>query len=314
MRRRRTASPSPALRERVRGEGGWFFAAPLLFLLAAGLANAAPIKLVDDAGKVILLPGPAQRIVSLAPHVTELAFAAGAGEKLVGVTSFSDYPAAAKKIPVIGGYGKTDAERILALKPDLVIGWHSGNSGADLAGLEKLHIPVFLTEPNRLEDIPRLIQAIGELAGTQPAAAEAAAKFGADLAELRRRYGGRRPVRVFYEIWHDPLITVNGAHIISDVIGLCGGRNVFSAASSLTPTIAAESVLAADPQAIIASGMLYAKRGPIQDWRRYPRLAAVRGQHLYFIHPDLIHRQTPRLLDGARLMCEQIERVRNGQK
>lgn len=282
------------------------FIPAFLLLLAAGPVSAAPVKAVDDGGRTVGLSAPARRIVSLAPHATEMVFAAGAGDLLVGVTSFSDYPEPARKIPRVGGYGKTDAERILALKPDLVIGWQSGNSVADLAGLERLGIPVFLTEPRRLEDVPRLIESIGELAGTRQVASEAAARFRAELAELRRRYGGRQPVRVFYEIWHQPLITVNGAHLISDVIGLCGGGNVFASAGSLTLTIAAENVLAENPDAIVASG-------PLEGWRRYPRLAAVRNDHLFFIPPDLIQRQSPRILDGARQMCEQLEQVRRGR-
>lgn len=282
------------------------FIPAFLLLLAAGPVSAAPVKAVDDGGRTVGLSAPAKRIVSLAPHATEMVFAAGAGDRLVGVTSFSDYPEPARKIPRVGSYGRVDAERILALKPDLVIGWQSGNSAADLAGLERLGIPVFLTEPRRLEDVPRLIESIGELAGTRQAAAEAAARFRAELAELRRRYGGRRPVRVFYEIWHQPLITVNGAHLISDVIGLCGGRNVFASAGSLTLTIAAENVLAEDPEAIVASG-------PLEGWQRYPRLAAVRNARLFFVRPDLIQRQSPRILDGARQMCEQLEQVRRGR-
>ncbi|MDD5329798.1 MAG: cobalamin-binding protein [Sulfuricella sp.] len=278
-------------------------AAALIALLLASASAAAPISAVDDAGRTVALFAPAQRILSLAPHVTELVFAAGAGARLAGVTSFSDYPAAAKSLPLVGDYGKIDAERILALKPDLVIGWRSGNSAADVAALERLGIPVFLTEPRRLEDIPRLIETIGELAGTRREAAAAAAGFRAEAAELRRRYGGRRPVRVFYEIWHDPLLTINGAHLIGDVIGLCGGRNLFSSAASLTPAVSVEDVLAGNPEAIVASHSL-------QGWRTYPRLAAVRRGSLFFIDPDLIQRQTPRILTGARRMCEQIERAR----
>lgn len=291
---------------------GWRSSATLL-LLAATAAVAAPFKLVDDAGRAVALNLPAARIVALSPHVTELVFAAGAGSKLVGVSSFSDYPAAAKRIPHVGDGGKADAEHLLALKPDLIIGWHSGNSAADIATLERLGIPVFLTEPRRLDDIPRLLEIIGMFAGTQPEAARAAAEFRAGMAGLKRRYAGRQPVRVFYEIWHEPLITVNGEHLISDVLGLCGGRNVFAGASSLTPAVAVESVLAEDPEAIIASGALYAERGPLEDWRRYPRLAAVRRGHVFFIHPDLIQRQTPRILQGAELMCEQIEQVRKAE-
>ena len=279
---------------------------PAFLLLLAVPVSAAPVKAVDDGGKTVGLSAPAKRIVSLAPHVTEMIFAAGAGDRLVGVTSFSNYPEPAGKIPRVGSYGKIDAERILALKPDLVIGWQSGNSVADLAVLARLGIPVFVTEPRRLEDIPRLIESIGELAGTSQVAAEAAARFRTESGELRQRYSGRRPVRVFYEIWHEPLITVNGMHLISDVIGLCGGRNIFASAGSLTPIVATESVLAENPEAIVASG-------PLDGWQRYPRLAAVRNGHLFFIHPDLIQRQTPRILEGARQLCEQLEQVRRGR-
>ena len=286
------------------------FAALALLFLAAGPASAATIKLVDDGGRVIILPAPARRIVSLAPHATELIFAAGAGDRLVGVSAYSDYPAAAKKIPRIGSYGKIDAERILALKPDLVIGWQSGNSAADIAGLERLRIPVFLTEPLRLDDIPRLIKTIGELAGTQQDAAKTAGKFREEVADLRRRYGGRRPVRVFYEIWHEPLLTVNGAHFISDIIAVCGGRNVFAGVRNLVPRVSMESVLAENPEAIIGGGRLNGKRGLLDGWRHFPRLTAVSRNHLFLVNADLIHRPTPRTLDGVRQMCEQIERVR----
>jgi len=290
------------------------FAALVLLFLAGGPAFAATIKLVDDGGRIVTLPAPARRIVSLAPHATELVFAAGAGNRLVGVTSYSDYPAAAKKIPQIGSYGKIDVERILALKPDLVIGWQSGNSAADIASLERLHIPVFLTEPLRLEDISRLIKTIGELAGTQQDAAKTADNFSEEVAALRRRYGGRRPVRVFYEIWHDPLLTVNGAHFISDIIAVCGGRNVFAGVRSLVPRISTESVLAENPEAIIGGGRRNGKRGLLDGWRHYPRLTAVSRNHLLLVNPDLIHRPTPRTLDGVRQMCEQIERVRRSDR
>lgn len=292
--------------------GAWKAGAIFLLALAVAQVSAAPLKLVDDAGRAVVLNLPAARIVALSPHVTELVFAAGAGNKLVGVSSFSDYPAAAKRIPHVGDGGKADAERLLALKPDLIIGWHSGNSAADIATLERLGIPVFLTEPRRLDDIPRLLEIIGKLAGTEQAAILAAEDFRADVAELKRRYAGRQPVRVFYEIWQEPLITVSGAHLISDVIRLCGGRNIFAGVSSLTPTVAVESVLAEDPEAIIVSGALYAERGPLEGWQRYTHLAAVRRGHVFFIHPDLIQRQTPRILQGAQQLCEQIEQVRRG--
>lgn len=283
---------------------GWRSNAFLLLLLAATSTLAAPLKLLDDAGRVVALNYPAARIVALSPHVTELVFAAGAGHKLVGVSSYSDYPAAAKRIPHVGDGGKADAERILALKPDLIIGWLSGNSAADLATLERLGIPVFLTEPRRVDDISRLLEAIGKLAGTEQFAMRAAADFRSGVAELKSNYAGRRPVRVFYEIWHDPLSTVNGEHMISDVINLCGGRNVFAGVSNLTPVVAVESLLAEDPEAIIGERVF------MDGLKRYPRLTAVKGGHLLFVNPDLIERQTPRVLEGAKAMCDQIERVR----
>lgn len=273
-----------------------------------------PLKLVDDAGRSVAVNAPAQRIVSLAPHVTEMLFAAGAGDRLVGVSAFSDYPAAAKKIPLIGGYGKIDIERILALRPDLIIGWKSGNSAADIAGLERLGIPLFLTEPGRLEDIPRLIRRLGELSGTGQVADKAAAGLLRDLAGLRQHYTGRRPVRVFYEIWHDPLITVSRADMINDVIELCGGRNIFASVAGLTPAISTEAVLAADPEVIISGSMRHAGNKPgamAEGWKRYPRLEAVRKNRVFQIDADLIHRATPRTVDGAKQMCERIDQVRS---
>jgi iron complex transport system substrate-binding protein len=279
------------------------FAAVFFLLGLASQVGAATLSLVDDAGRRVTMNAPATRIVALSPHVTELVYAAGAGSRLVGVSSYSNYPAEAKKLPQVGDSGKADAERVLALQPDLVIGWHSGNSAADLATLERLGIPVYLTEPRRLADIPRLIETIGRLAGSQPEAARVAAGFRAGVASLKRNYGNRRPVSVFYEIWHKPLLTINGEHLISDVITLCGGRNIFAGAASLTPAVAAESVLAANPEAILASGSL-------QGWQRFPQLRAVQGGHLFRIDPDLLHRQTPRILAGAKRVCEQIEQVR----
>jgi iron complex transport system substrate-binding protein len=286
-------------------------AAWLLVLLAlAGEGLAATVQAVDDRGKIVVLQGPARRIVALAPHVTELVFAAGAGDRLVGVTAFSDYPEAAKALPVVGDYGNTDPERILQLHPDLVIAWQGANRGGDVSRLERLGLPVFVTDPHRLDDIPRLLEAIGRLAGTEEAAGRAAADFRARWRELSRRYAHRRPVRLFYEIWHEPLMTVNDANFIGDVIRLCGGRNVFGSAPTEAPAVGLENVLAENPEAIIVSGMGRPDPGARDAWRRFPRLAAVRGGHLFFIPPDLLQRPTPRILQGAGRLCGQLEQVR----
>jgi len=228
----------------------------------------------------------------------------------VGVSAYSDYPAAAARIPLIGDFGRVDLERVLRLKPDLVIGWKSGNRAGDMEKLEQLGLPVFATEPRRLADIPRLLREIGMLAGTQATAERAAAAFESELGMLETRYRGARPVSVFYEIWHEPLMTLNDEHIIGDAIRLCGGRNIFGALSALTPTVSMENVLAADPEAIVASGSLYNDKRLLEAWKRFPQLRAVARRHLFQIHPDLIQRPTPRILQGVRVMCEQLETVR----
>ncbi len=283
-------------------------AACLLFCALSGWAQN--ISLQDDRGVTVSLTQPARRIVSLAPHVTELVFAAGAGAYLVGVTAFSDYPPEAKRIPSLGDAGKVDVERILALKPDLVIAWQSGNHAGDMAQLESLGVRLFVTEPRRLQDIPRLMREIGLLAGTDNKSATAAAAFQRRAAELRKAFASRRPVSVFYQIWDVPLMTVNGEHLINDVIELCGGRNVFAGLPGLTPAVVTESVVALDPEVLVASGSLFRNEQVWDKWRRFSGMRAVRKRQLYFIHPDLIQRQTPRILQGAEQLCKQLEHAR----
>lgn len=279
-------------------------------LLGALPAGAVHVSAQDDRGVTVSLSQPARRIISLAPHATELVFAAGAGAYLVGVTAFSDYPPAAKRIQSLGDSGKVDVERILALKPDLVVGWQSGNHSGDLAQLERLGVNLFVTEPRHLPDIPRLLRAIGLLAGTEAVATRAAAGFEQRMAGLMKKYGSRRRVSVFYQIWDAPLMTVNGEHLINDVIELCGGQNVFAGLSSLTPAVSMESVVTLNPEVIIASGGLYQNEQVWKNWRRFPSMSAVSRGRLYFIHPDLIQRQTPRILEGAQRLCEQLDRAR----
>ena len=281
---------------------------PLIPYLPAAAADV-PLSLTDDRGRSIRLEHFARRIISLSPNITELVYAAGAGDRLVGVSSRSDYPAAAKSIPEIGGAAGLDLERIVMLQPDLVIAWRSGNA-ADIDRLEKLGLPVFVTEATRLEDIPRLLRLTGQLAATSTQAEAAARAYETELQQIKRSYAGRQRVSVFLLIWHQPLMTVNGGHIISDIINLCGGVNIFASASTLAPAISAESLLQADPQAII-SGVL-AESGAGELWQQFPQIRAVRNKHLFFVHPDLLHRQTPRMLQAVKTVCEQLDRVRSG--
>lgn len=279
-------------------------------LLLLSLGAGAEIRVADDAGREVVLQKPAMRIVSLAPHATELLFAAGAGEKIVGAVSYSDYPPAAEAIPRVGGYKSVDLERVLALQPDLVIAWHSGNGEPLIERLRALGLTVFASEPRRIGDIARSLERLGELAGSQRAADSAADKFRARHEALKQRYSERPPVSVFYQIWNRPLMTVNGEHLISQVIELCGGRNVFEKLPVLTPTVDVEAVLAASPEVIVASGMGEERPEWLGEWRRWGSLPAVKRDNLYFVPPSLIQRHSPRILEGAERLCLDLEQAR----
>lgn len=283
----------------------------LVWLCIAGLGlGHAEIVVIDDSGATLRLAQPARRIVSLAPHLTETLFAAGAGERLVGTVDYSNYPAAAAKITRLGAYSRVDLERVAALQPDLIVAWQSGNAAANLDRLRALGFPIYLSQPNRIDDIAREIERFGLLAGSATTARHAADTFRQRLAVLQRRYGERPPVRTFYQIWKQPLMTVGGQQIISHVIALCGGENVFAGLSGMAPTVGVEAVLAANPEAIVASGMDEARPEWLDDWRSWKALTAVARGNLFFVPPDLIQRHTPRLLDGAERLCQHLESAR----
>lgn len=275
----------------------------------ACFAARAEIVVIDASGATIKLAAPARRIVSLAPNITELLFAAGAGDRVVGAVDYSNYPPAAAALPRVGGHSP-DLEAIVALKPDLVMAWESGSAPASVARLRAMGLTVHLSEPNRIEDIAGELERIGRLAGTEATASAAASAFRERHARLVGRYSQRPSVDVFYQIWKQPMMTVNSRQIISDAIRLCGGRNVFAQLPTLTPTVNVEAVIAANPEAIVASGMGEARPEWLDDWKRWKTLTAVARGNLYFVRPDLIQRHTPRILDGAEMLCERLEDAR----
>ena len=279
-----------------------------LAVLSAGVGAA--ITVTDDSSRKLTLERPAQRIISLTPHMTELLFAAGAGERIVGTVEYSNYPAAAERIPRIGDSAQLDLERIVSLKPDLIVVWKNGNAQRQLDKLLRLGIPDFYNEPRRLADIARAIEQLGRLAGTEAVSMPAARAFTLRAAELQQRHAGRLPVRVFFQIWDKPLMTINGEHLISDVIRLCGGQNIFSGQALLTPEISTEAVLAADPEAIFGVTGEAGQSEALEPWKKWPRVQAVARGNLYFIHSDLISRNTPRVLDGAEQLCGHLEAAR----
>ena len=281
-----------------------------MLALASGFA-LAEVAVTDDTGAVVRLDRPARRVVTLAPHLTETLFAAGAGDTLVGTVEYSDYPEAAQSVPRVGGYSRLDLEAVVALKPDLIVAWHSGNAPADVDKLRALGFPVYLSQPGRLENVAREIERLGRLAGSPETAEEAARRFRARLAGLHAQYGGKPVVRTFYQIWKQPLSTVGSGQIISSAIRLCGGENVFGTLETMAPVVTVEAVIAADPEAIVASGMDAARPEWLDDWKRWPALIAVARDNLFFVPPELLQRHTPRLLDGAERLCRHLETARS---
>ncbi|WP_200810630.1 cobalamin-binding protein [Oceanospirillum multiglobuliferum] len=285
------------------------------FLLAylsitQAIASTVVIEVQDDRGHKVKLSQPAQRIVSLAPSTTELLFSAGAGKQVVGVVSYSNFPEEAQRITSVGSYNQVDLESVLALNPDLVVAWYSGNSPAAIEQLKRLGMPVYLTETRYLEQLPVTVRKLGLLTGHADSAEKIAEQLHQGLVTLKQQYSQQRPVRVFYQVWDEPLITINQENLISQVIELCGGQNVFADLNSIAPRISVEAVLQANPDVIIASGMEEQRPEWLDAWQYWPSLNAVKQQQLHFIPPDLIQRQTPRVLQGAILMCQQLAQTR----
>lgn len=278
--------------------------------LALGSA-AAQVRVLDVDGRPVQLAAPARRVVSLAPHLTELMFAIGAGDRVVGTVEYADFPAAARRVPRVGDSSLLDLERIVALQPDLVLVWRHGNSPQQLQRLASLRLPTYASEARTLADIARTMRDLGALTGSAAQAEQRARAFDAAVSDLRARYAGRRRLTVFYQIWDQPLITVNGEHLISQVLGLCGADNVFAGQKLLTPTVTAEAVLRADPDAIVAGWSDSYGPAPLDRWRRLGALRAVRQGHLLQVDPDLLHRQSDRVVLGARELCEKLDAARD---
>ena len=277
--------------------------------LAAVLAEAG-VRAVDDSGRSVALAAPAQRIVSLAPHATELLFALGAGGRVVGASAASDWPAAARSVPRVGDARAIDLERIVALNPDLVVTWpYTAPEAVDR--LRRRGIPVFVLDAKSIDALPSQFARLGQLVGEASRnGAALAAERAALLDALRARHRDAAPITVFYQIWNAPLYTVGGTHLISQAIALCGGRNVFAAESLPAPAVGVEAVLAARPQAIIA-GTDGAKRPSwLDDWRRWPMIPAVAAGELHAVDADLLHRPGPRFVDGVAALCATIDGVR----
>ena len=265
----------------------------VLALLIVGAAHAAALP---------------QRIVSLAPHLTELAFTAGAGDRIVATVEYSNHPDAARSIPRIGDAFRVDLERLLAVRPDAVLVWESGTPAPTIERIRALNLPVVSFQTQRLADVATVLREIGRLAGTSAVAEREAADYERRIQELRARYRDRTRVRVFIEVDDRPLYTVNGRQIISEIVELCGGRNVFADLNELAPAIGIEAVIAANPQAIVSTDDTVPDAAA--EWARWRHIEAVRTGNVYTLRSDDIARATTRLTVAAEAVCRTLDTAR----
>jgi len=283
----------------------------LALTLSVAVAQATaqgPISVRDDDGNQVTLPRPAQRVIAMAPHVTELLFAAGGADKIVGAVTYSDYPEAAKKVPRVGDNRQVDMERVIAMKPDLIVVWMHGSSERQIDTLRQLGVPIFHSEPKKLGDIAASIATLGKLMGTESVADATAADLRKQFSALARQYANRPPVRMFYQVWDKPLHTLSSGSIVSDAMTLCGGVNIFADLKVTAPVVGIEAVLQADPEAIF--GTSEKNYGGVKLWRVYPNLQAVRRDNLFTLDGELLNRAGPRMVAGTAALCEKLELAR----
>lgn len=276
----------------------------------AGPAAGTTVQVRDDQGRTVSLAAPARRAVTLAPHATELVYAAGAGDHVIATIRGSDYPPAARQLPVIGDGTQPDPERVAAVRPDLLIAWQPGAAAPLARVMDKLGVPVFYSDPLTLAAIPDAVERMGALFGTEAQARPAAQALRARLEALAARYAGRRPVRVFVQAGLDPIYTLNDSSIVSDALRVCGGVNVFGQAPVVAPQVSLESVLAARPEAVLAgiSRPEDAARN-LAAWQALG-LPAARLGHVYSVDADALYRPGPRLIDAAEAICADLDRLR----
>ncbi len=284
----------------------------LLFcLLAVGVPlQAAPVAVTDDSGARVQLSQPAQRVVALTPHLAEVMYAVGAGRRLVGTVQHADFPDAARRVPRFGDALQINLESLLQSQPDLVLGWMSGNPAALLQRIEELGIPVHRSESPSLDTVAGTIEQIGTLLGKSDLAAPVAGSYRRHLLEMRRNHAGAAPVRVFYQVWPRPLMTVNRQHLIGEALQLCGGENVFADVPVSVPQVGLEAVIRAQPQVILYGAPAGSEDSLRSFWQDYTSIPAVRDGYLVTIPADWVSRPGPRLALGVQAICRVLDAVR----
>jgi len=270
---------------------------------------SADIQLTQATGERLVLPEAANRIITLAPNLAELVFAAGAGEKLQAVVEYSNFPAAVKKLPMVGNAFRIDLERIVELQPDLVIAWKSGNPQTALQKLEQLGLVVWQMEITQADEIPDALENISRAAGTETHGLVVAQQLRQKLGQLRQRNANKTPLKYFFQIAAQPLYTINGQHLIDHGLEICGGVNIFSELPALAPQVSRESVILANPQVMIATE-IKGQQPSLDVWLDWPRLQAVQNKSLLYLPADEISQATPRFLDSIELACKLLDEVR----
>jgi iron complex transport system substrate-binding protein len=284
-----------------------------LGLAAVGSASAAH-TVPDDLGRQVTVRDPPLRIVSLTPGATEMLFAAGAGEQVIATVEYSEEPPAARRIARIGDVAAVDMERLVALRPDVVVAWPAGGNPAQREKIARLNIPVYEQQVVRLADLPVSVRRLGVLAGTATAAERAAHDIEARLAALTRTYGagaGKRPT-VLLQVWNRPIYTVGGQHLMSDALAICGARNLFADLPEAGPVVDTEAVIGRNPDIIITAAPPGEGAAWLADWRRFATLAAVRGGRLVVFEDQALSRLGPSVIDATEGLCRAIARVSPG--
>jgi vitamin B12 transport system substrate-binding protein len=250
---------------------------------------------------------PIKRIVALAPHIVEMLFDMGAGDKIVGTVAYADYPEAALSIPRVGSYHGMQVEKILALKPDLVIVWESGNATPDIEKIQRLGLNVIFSAPKNIEDVATEIRYFGDVIGHQVQAEKVATTFEQRLVSLRKQNKHKDPIKVFYQLWSEPMMTINGETWINQLVEVCQGVNVFGSNPTLYPKIGIENVIVAQPELMILPDENSDKPQPIINWQKWTEIPAVKNNKFIHVDADLLHRFSTRMLSGIEDMCEKID-------
>lgn len=279
---------------------------------AQAVAAAAPgtFTVTDDTGRPVALERPAARIVALAPGATALLFAAGAGDRIVATIEYADEPEAARRLPRIGDVQAIDMERLVELQPDVVVVTEAITSPLIVERVRGLGLPVYATRYTRLDDIAPSVARLGRLAGTSAVADAAAARLAGALAALRAEYAGRAPLEVLYQVWNRPIYSIGGPHIVTDALATCGAHNVFADQQVAAPALGIEAVIARNPDVIVVSGPRAVATPWVEEWRKFPRLAATANDRLYLFDDPRLDRMGPAAIEATAHLCRVLDAAR----